>query len=285
MRDKGSFAQGLSIRSPWRICSVKFSLGKGEVLVRVERDDRRRHRCPLCGQISPGRGSKSRAVRGILTRINQCRTISDGSAKSKMRRARRSARKGIQIMKTTMARALVAMLAASSMARAEMPTKSVRVSLYSLTPILASSDAAVPSHTRLAPGFGGEIRWIPLPHGDIWFDAAYHWIPREDATEWYTPDQHTMLLTSLLWRSGALWRSGSGAYSAQFEGGLYRYWRWNLSSGHKLDGTLNGFFAGLGMRYAPTGASWSVNLSVRHYMYPPTLDLGGHPDVTVGIGW
>ena len=73
MRDKDLFAQILGIKSPWFVRSVELSLSKGEVSVRVEWDGRHKHRCPTCGQISPGYDSRPRRWRHLDT--CQYRTI------------------------------------------------------------------------------------------------------------------------------------------------------------------------------------------------------------------
>ncbi len=67
MRDKDLYAQILGIKSPWQVSEVDLKVAKGEVMVRVEREEGIRSCCPSCGKESPGYDSRTRRWRHLDT--------------------------------------------------------------------------------------------------------------------------------------------------------------------------------------------------------------------------
>ncbi len=67
MRDKDLYAQILGIKSPWQVSEVDLNVAKGEVMVRVEREEGMKSCCPLCKKESPGYDSRTRRWRHLDT--------------------------------------------------------------------------------------------------------------------------------------------------------------------------------------------------------------------------
>ncbi len=67
MRDKDLYAQILGIKSPWQVSEVDLNVAKGEVMVRVEREEGMNSCCPRCKKESPGYDSRTRRWRHLDT--------------------------------------------------------------------------------------------------------------------------------------------------------------------------------------------------------------------------